>query len=353
MAQETMVRDSVVQELHNTRLLLVRASTRLEQQLHDAHMHSHDPHFVFGNNTVDFEPTSFPTTRPAHDQILKNTRRNVSAPSTFFPTSIPRHSPSVRKSGSWGGGGGAGSYHKGIITKEMFNMRPRICLNQLSAAFASKSYGPYEAEKRTGIVSRTPEEKKLFRAANRPASAVTRSGSKMLRSPNSSRTGTPQSHGLQQTLLAAVTNDDSETVVEILSRIHDPRRQCLVAAQALATAAKNGSEPVCRAILDNTDFDCRQTDLDSALFCAAQFGNVSIVCLLLEKGANVHSTDADGATCLILAAFHGQLECVTQLLLAGACVDVSDSDGYTALMWAAFKGRTETANTLLQKGICT
>jgi len=116
MAQETIVRDSVVQELQNTRVLLaaqVRASTRLEQQLHDAHMHSHDPTFVFGNNSLDLEPTSFPTARPAHDQILKNTRRNVSPPNTFFPTSIPRHSPSVRKSGTWGGGGGRGRIIRG------------------------------------------------------------------------------------------------------------------------------------------------------------------------------------------------------------------------------------------------
>lgn len=88
----------------------------------------------------------------------------------------------------------------------------------------------------------------------------------------------------------------------------------------------------------------------SVCFLPGQVGEVGIMDLLIEKGADVHVRDADGSTPLILAAFHGQVAAVQRLLSAGSDIHASDNDGYTALMWASYKGRNEAANILLQSG---
>ena len=50
---------------------------------------------------------------------------------------------------------------------------------------------------------------------------------------------------------------------------------------------------------------------------------------LLECGANVHATEANGATALHGAVFHGNLEVCTLLLNAGANPTLPDKQGYT------------------------
>ena len=61
---------------------------------------------------------------------------------------------------------------------------------------------------------------------------------------------------------------------------------------------------------------------DAVLFCASQYGHISIVEILLSKGSNINGTDAYGGTPLILASFHGKVNVVSRLLEAGSHFDV-------------------------------
>lgn len=73
-----------------------------------------------------------------------------------------------------------------------------------------------------------------------------------------------------------------------------------------------------------------------------------LVRILLEAGAQLEATDADGFTPLMLAAVHGNPDVLGVLLQRGAKVDVVAADGRTALSVARDGGHGE-AVALLEK----
>src|SRR5262249_59995473 len=69
------------------------------------------------------------------------------------------------------------------------------------------------------------------------------------------------------------------------------------------------------------------------LMSAAYYGNLSIVELLLERGASVKAVNKEGGTALHYAARGGRsLEVVATLVRSGAPVNAQDQTGWTALM---------------------
>lgn len=95
-------------------------------------------------------------------------------------------------------------------------------------------------------------------------------------------------------------------------------------------------------------------DNDSPLMLAATFGCVEGVCILLERGANIHATEtALQHTALHMAAGHsetGSLEILKLLIRAGADVNACREFRDTPLMSAASGGCTENVRTLLAHG---
>ena len=81
-------------------------------------------------------------------------------------------------------------------------------------------------------------------------------------------------------------------------------------------------------------------------------GQVEIVKLLLERGADVNYIHSlGGGTCLTDAAMNGSASIVSLLLDHGAKVDIKDETmGYTPLMYAASGGRDEVVKLLLDHG---
>lgn len=79
------------------------------------------------------------------------------------------------------------------------------------------------------------------------------------------------------------------------------------------------------------------TVLDGApiLSVAAHEGNVPLVGLLLEFGANVEAENAHGCTALMMAASNGHCDVVRQLVAAGCALGHPDKQAYTALVYAA------------------
>lgn len=92
---------------------------------------------------------------------------------------------------------------------------------------------------------------------------------------------------------------------------------------------------------------------DTALMAAAETGDVELVRLLLDHGANVNAED-DGqefGTALITAVRHRASEDMIRLLLArGARWEPKDCQGKTALDWAKLNPGTPAATLLKQAG---
>ncbi|KAF2632351.1 ankyrin [Macroventuria anomochaeta] len=78
-------------------------------------------------------------------------------------------------------------------------------------------------------------------------------------------------------------------------------------------------------------------------------GCLDVVELLLEKGAK-SIANKDGSTPLNIAASYGQLKVVELLLNKGADLSLANNNGRTPLSSASFHGHVEVAKLLLEKG---
>ncbi|KAK6507850.1 hypothetical protein TWF481_006272 [Arthrobotrys musiformis] len=95
---------------------------------------------------------------------------------------------------------------------------------------------------------------------------------------------------------------------------------------------------------------CRQKT-PSPLTLAAGKGYYEIVRLLVEHGADIHSTSLKNRRPLFhQAVFSGKAEMVEYLIDKGANVDVRDIDGWSPIMVAAQMGYCNIIKTLLDKG---
>ncbi len=82
------------------------------------------------------------------------------------------------------------------------------------------------------------------------------------------------------------------------------------------------------------------------LHWAVWAGHAEIVTLLLEHGAEVNVTNADGRTPLIVAAGLGRAAIVDRLIEAGADKSVKDKEDKTALDWAEARDHTRIVKLL-------
>jgi ankyrin repeat protein len=104
-------------------------------------------------------------------------------------------------------------------------------------------------------------------------------------------------------------------------------------------------------ILNGAEVNVRDYQARTPLsLVAASHGDMEIVTLLVEGGADVDPVDSRGYTPLIHAARLGNTGLVRYLLSKGALADRWTRDGRTALLFAADDGRAEIASLLLAKG---
>jgi ankyrin repeat protein len=96
--------------------------------------------------------------------------------------------------------------------------------------------------------------------------------------------------------------------------------------------------------------DVRATDADgtTALHWAAHFGDAEVTKALIKAGADVKAVNTYGATPMSSAAEIGSAEVLDLLLKAGADVESPNPEGQTALMVAARTGRLEAAKVLIK-----
>jgi hypothetical protein len=87
----------------------------------------------------------------------------------------------------------------------------------------------------------------------------------------------------------------------------------------------------------------------TGLMSAAWYGNIEMMQLFVERGANLRRANRNGEQALQLAAWNGHLAAVQWLLDHGAPVD-RDGSYWGALHYAAFNGHQELVRYLIERG---
>ena len=125
---------------------------------------------------------------------------------------------------------------------------------------------------------------------------------------------------------------------------------------ALYKAAENGDIDAVRLLLDyGADVNLgRETPLIAALSDDSK-NTQAIVQLLIDNGADVHRCTDIGLWSTVMLAAVNHPECLPLLIDAGAdinyvCRGITDYRQYTALLWAAEEGVTESVKILLANG---
>jgi ankyrin repeat protein len=115
-------------------------------------------------------------------------------------------------------------------------------------------------------------------------------------------------------------------------------------------AAGEGYEEEVIRLLDADPalLDMEDEDGDRPFAEAAWRGQLGVVKLLMERGANINATGYAGSTALYLAAGGGHEEVVALLLNKGAHANSRDNDGRTPLMRACGWGDLGVVKVLVQ-----
>jgi ankyrin repeat protein len=98
------------------------------------------------------------------------------------------------------------------------------------------------------------------------------------------------------------------------------------------------------------DICSAEGDRNTPLIYAAQKGNVEMVRVLLEGGANTERGNVQYTTALDIAALNGYLDVCRVLLDWGANVDPLDSFQNTPLHHASWKGHFSVVKLLVERG---
>ncbi len=122
----------------------------------------------------------------------------------------------------------------------------------------------------------------------------------------------------------------------------------------LIVATRNGHLPVVRALLDagaNVNHrDIRDNGDPTAIYWAAFKGNIEMINLLLERGADANIAGRGGATPLKIAKAKGNTQAMFVLLDALGDYNQTDDKGKTLLHWASSTGKIPIIEFLLDKG---
>jgi ankyrin repeat protein len=84
---------------------------------------------------------------------------------------------------------------------------------------------------------------------------------------------------------------------------------------------------------------------------AADLGQLDVVKLLLEKGADLEAKTQWGGTPLYVTAFRGQLEVAKYLVSKGADINIVTTDGWTPLTKCAELGHIQLAKFFINQGV--
>lgn len=117
----------------------------------------------------------------------------------------------------------------------------------------------------------------------------------------------------------------------------------------LHKAALLNDEDKIKKQVKNIDINTRDSSDRTALHLATVNGNLKIIRILIEAGANVNAQDGDGKTPIIKAIECNHEDLVQFFLCVGADPEIADHEnGNTPLHWALSMGAVRAAQYLLR-----
>jgi ankyrin repeat protein len=167
-------------------------------------------------------------------------------------------------------------------------------------------------------------------------------------------------HGAQETLQAAVTTQNINTLKRLISEGHDVNARDSEGQSPLYLAARGGQKEMVEVLIANgADVNAKNDDDQTVLHVVLDIRHPvwyshrsprskEMIALLLAKGADVNLKDGNSRTPLHLAAEVGAGEIIPLLLDEGAKIDGKDGEsGSTALHHAARFGNQDEAEVLI------
>ena len=128
------------------------------------------------------------------------------------------------------------------------------------------------------------------------------------------------------------------------------------AVAALPDAARFGAtieignvDAAARWLDEGLDPDFLADRIGTGLMIGAWEGNIPMMELFLQRGANINAVNRQGEQTLQLAAWQGQLDAMKWLLDHGAAIN-RRNDAWSALHYAVFAGKTAVAKLLIERG---
>ncbi|XP_076868219.1 ankyrin repeat and SAM domain-containing protein 6 isoform X2 [Brachyhypopomus gauderio] len=155
-------------------------------------------------------------------------------------------------------------------------------------------------------------------------------------------------------LMLATLSGEVSVAEQLVERGADPDHLNVLAKTAFEVALQLNHKEV-KCYLDSITTVRPQPDDEKKrpdVFNALKLGNTQLVKEILEdEPSQVNMANPDGASPLMMAAVSGQVEVVQLLVEQGADVDRQDGiHGWTALMQATYHGKKEVVKYLLNQG---
>ena len=154
-------------------------------------------------------------------------------------------------------------------------------------------------------------------------------------------------------LMAAFWKANEDAVNVLLNAGADPNIADDYGETCLHDAVRGGySKKILQAIINyGADVNATNKNNRTALMIACKMGNIDVICVLLNAGANPHIADNDGNTCLHDAVDGDCNKEVLQAIISqDANINATDKDNVTALMIASWNGNVDAINVLLNAG---